>query len=302
MLLLFGLPFLGLSCALGRQLFDTRTGVALVVMLGTSFSIFPYLGIVQTDAAVSVGFLIALIGAIAYQREPGWRPTGLMGLGLGVALASKYSGVLLIPTLVLALWIGDRPSRRCARVIVRTAIVAATGLVVLWVSYATANLAYERGGGGQESIRVYCRDAGVRSVAGAMRSWEPALLRLEAISPSAAQWTTGFVALHLSNRIGTFPSYVAGEIDSGGRWWYFPFVLLLRLPLGLLGVTAAASIAACRHSRNPLKTSSGWHRRATVVLAATAGMYLAVAMTSSINIGIRHLIPVMPILLLPAAR
>jgi hypothetical protein len=48
-------------------------------------------------------------------------------------------------------------------------------------------------------------------------------------------------------------------------------------------------------------TSARAHRRLVLLLAGTAAIYLAVAMTSNYNAGLRHLLPVLPILYLPAA-
>jgi hypothetical protein len=114
-LVAFGLPFLALSCALGGQVAGRSAGVMLSVMLGTSFSVFPYLGIVQTDVGAGVGFLVALVGAIRFQRTADIKSLALMGLGLGLALATKYSGVLLAPALAVAVWLGDGPPRNVSR-------------------------------------------------------------------------------------------------------------------------------------------------------------------------------------------
>jgi hypothetical protein len=104
-LLAFGLPFLALAFALGNQMGGRTAGIMLVVMLGCAFPVFPYLGIVQTDAGSGVGFLLALVGAIRYQRRSDASGLSVMGLGLGVALATKHSGVLLLPTLAIAVWL-----------------------------------------------------------------------------------------------------------------------------------------------------------------------------------------------------
>ncbi|HXO28190.1 MAG TPA: hypothetical protein VOA80_12645, partial [Thermoanaerobaculia bacterium] len=44
-----------------------------------------------------------------------------------------------------------------------------------------------------------------------------------------------------------------------------------------------------------------WRRGFVAILALSAGLYILVAMTSNYNVGLRHLLPILPILYLPAA-
>ncbi len=93
-------------------------------------------------------------------------------------------------------------------------------------------------------------------------------------------------------------------MSSRGRWWYFPAVLLIKTPLPLLAASLAA--LAClvrRRSGGELSTGLGppGYRRATALLLLTAGIYLGAAVTSTYNLGVRHLMPILPFLYLPAA-
>ena len=299
-LLAFGLPFLALAFALGHQMGGRTAGIMLVVMLGCAFPVFPYLGIVQTDAGSGVGFLLALVGAIRYQRRSDANGLSVMGLGLGVALATKHSGVLLLPTLAVAVWLsGEARPRRILRAALRLCCILAIGLAVLWLSYLPVNRSYDSDSG-RAAIRAYCQNRSIKVVDDQMRAVEPALLRLEAISPAAAQWWTGFVALSISNRIGVYPSFLLGEVSSRGWWYYFPLVLLFRVPLAILAATIGAAITT--RMRRPTRCEDeAWRSRAGVVLAASAIVFLGTAMTSTVNVGIRHLLPIMPVLFLPAA-
>jgi len=299
-LLAFGLPFLALAFALGHQMGGRASGVMLVVMLGCAFPVFPYLGIVQTDVGAGVGFLLALTGAVRNQRGVDRWGLAWMGLGLGVALATKHSGVLLLPTLAIAVWLGgEEKPRRILRAAVRLCCILAIGIAVLWLSYLPINRSYDSDSG-RAAIRAYCENRSIKVVDDRMRAFEPALLKLEAISPAAAQWWTGFIALSTSNRIGVYPSFLLGEVSSRGWWYYFPLVLLFRVPLAILAATIGAAIAAarCRPRADP---ADAWRGRAWIVLAAAATVYLGTAMTSTVNLGIRHLLPILPVLFLPAA-
>ncbi len=92
---------------------------------------------------------------------------------------------------------------------------------------------------------------------------------------------------HLGDRHAAF---LLGEKYDGGRAAYFPVAFLLKTPLltlGLLGLTAGG--LALRRLR-----SAGW--RQEVALLALPLLYFAVSVAGEINIGYRHLLPILPFL------
>ncbi len=77
-------------------------------------------------------------------------------------------------------------------------------------------------------------------------------------------------------------AYLAGSVSERGWWYYFPVAFAVKTPLALLALLAAAAAVRGRGIAAPL-------------LAAPA-VYFGVAMTGSIDIGYRHLLPVLPFL------
>jgi hypothetical protein len=73
-----------------------------------------------------------------------------------------------------------------------------------------------------------------------------------------------------------------GEVRKGGWWYYFPVALFFKTPIPFL-ILAAAGISRRRE------------------VALVAGVILAIAMTSDINIGVRHLLPLYAPLAVAAA-
>jgi len=109
-----------------------------------------------------------------------------------------------------------------------------------------------------------------------------------------------FIGLNLvgqHNREG-HDSYILGKLHmagEGGVWYYFPFVFLVKTPLGALLLLGLALCAA------------GFSLRATsvapgiVLLAVPLALYWTSCLTSGINIGVRHLLPVYPLTYVLAA-
>jgi len=114
---------------------------------------------------------------------------------------------------------------------------------------------------------------------------------IQGIKMIAPTFWTGFVDMAYLQQEG-HPSFLWGEARHTGWWWYFPAVLLLKAtpPLLLLGIWGG--ILACRKPtlRNPT----------FFFVIAAAGVLLA-SLPSRVDIGVRHLAPMFPILALIVA-
>jgi hypothetical protein len=314
--LLFALPFPAAAGWLGAELAGRRAGFVLALLLGLSFPVIPYLPLAQTDAAVSLGYALGLAGGIAWVRRGGWGRLAVAGLGCGLAVAAKFSGVLLLPAVFLLPWLPSAwlparsPRLRLRERVAATVLLALCTVLPSWGAYAVANRDYDPETG-RRTIRLYAENRGTLVVGDRMKPLADDLLALEARAPLAAQWVLGFTGIRIQNELGIYPSYVLGRMDSGGRPWYFPFVLLIKTPLVLLFATGAALVAWWRRRQRARgKEERGEEEEAVgsapwavrVGPAVVLALYLGTALTSSYNIGSRHLLPVLPLLYLPAAR
>ena len=80
------------------------------------------------------------------------------------------------------------------------------------------------------------------------------------------------------------PSFFFGHVYQHGIWYYFPVVFLIKSTLALLTSLALTLFAIARgYLRNA---------RALWFLIAPPALYFAVAMSSHLNIGARHILPV----------
>jgi len=79
----------------------------------------------------------------------------------------------------------------------------------------------------------------------------------------------------LDSRAG-ITSYLCGATSRFGGWWYFPFRVLLKTTLALLALFVLGAFVTRATTR---WTMAGW--------AGSALAMIAVAMTSSLDIGVR---------------
>ncbi len=87
-------------------------------------------------------------------------------------------------------------------------------------------------------------------------------------------------------------AYLLGEVSDRGWWYYFPVALALKTSLPLLGLTAVGLFIAVK--------DKGWGK--TAVLWLPPLLFMLLAMTGRITIGYRHILPVVPFLILLAAQ
>lgn len=282
-------PFLFAVFRLGRRFGGRRTGLVLAACAGMAPTSLPYLALSQTDGAVALGFALTLLAAAAFLERPGALRAAGLGLAVGLALAAKFSAVLLAPPLfVLAFRTGQRHGRRAAWL----ALAGLLALGLLWGTYRLANPRYQAERG-RLLIADYCRGTASLIVGDRLAAREAGLLELERISPEAAQFATGLFGVRAQNELGVYATVVFGELRSASRWYFFPLLLISLTPLLLLAASAAALADWWRRGRP-------W-RRENELPALTVAAYLGVALMSSYNVGIRHLLPIFPLLFLPAA-
>ncbi|MBS1855932.1 MAG: glycosyltransferase family 39 protein [Acidobacteria bacterium] len=113
--------------------------------------------------------------------------------------------------------------------------------------------------------------------------WAGYLFTMRGFLPAPNFWQG--LGLILKHNTDGHSSYILGQRHQFGVWYFFPVTLLVKTPLALLLLTAIA--AWVRPKGTP---GAPWSRRmAAPVLYAAA--ILLVAMSSNINIGVRHVLP-----------
>jgi 4-amino-4-deoxy-L-arabinose transferase-like glycosyltransferase len=88
------------------------------------------------------------------------------------------------------------------------------------------------------------------------------------------------------------PAYLSGQVSQDGWWYYFPVTLAVKTPLPLLILAFIGLITAF--------ISQGWRRMVVLWLPPLA--YLGLAMLGRFNIGYRHILPVVPFLIMLASQ
>ena len=310
----------GFALALGlliylwaEEMFGFVAGLFALAMFVFDPNVLANGAMVTTDVGAAFCFVAAMYSFYRYCRTPGWVRLGVAGGALGLALSAKYTGIFLVPMLVLAVvlegWMaGDwRVLWRRVGALVLMGLVA---WVVVWGFYGFRYKAAPAGKELNPALAPYLakmhdqRDARLlRAMAKVRVLPEGYIWGLE--NTKETEWDD--------------PSYFWGKVYRHGNWEYFPVALLIKSTLALLilvalvpaawlwglgGARATASantgVSPLRRKRAPPVEMTGrgggalWSRkgRELVFLLVPVGVYLAISMSSSMDIGARHLLPV----------
>lgn len=278
----------GLSCALGlvlfavaRQFWDRRTALVLLWTYALSPNLLAHARIFTPDLGCSFFVFASTVALYRALRDRGWASVGVAGLALGGALLAKFTGVLLLPCLVLqaVIYVALRRQWRLwPRVLLRLTAIVALALVLVNLFYGFSGTFHR------------LADDTYRS---------PLLLGLQRLPlvrsfplPVPRGYTRGMDIVAYNNRPG-FPAIFLGEIyPDGGTWWYYYIVVCgLKTPLPLL-VAVGAGLLLLR--RCPRKD---WPAIATFAIPVVV-LLLNFSFVAYRQLGLRYILPVWPFAIL----
>ena len=287
-----GLLAIGLSLMVffaACEWFGTTAGLVALVLVTFDPNILGHSALVTTDIGVSLFFLASIFGFYRYVKQPSWQRLALVGLASGLLLATKHSGILLAPMLLLLIgWeVATAPKGTRLRLALRLSgafgAVVVVGVLVLWAFYGFRYAARPAGLALSTSLADYAAPLSHFNSTAVM-----AIAHLRLLPES---YLMGLVDV---KRMAEFyPTFAFGKVYAHGQWWYFPAVILIKTTIGLLALVAAAFFA--------IFTGRLRKGRELAFILIPAGFYLAVAIQAGIDIGARHILPVDTFLFILAA-
>jgi hypothetical protein len=271
---------------------------------------------VTTDVAAAFGILAATYFFVKAVEKDSWKNLALAGVFFGIAQLLKFSMFLLVPYFMLlaAIWgtakalRGEKGERLKAWLLQiplqlkNLAVIFAIGYALIYPVYAvfTANYPAEKQVSDTEFlIGTLAKEPGI---SGTLAKATISMAGNKFTKPYA-EYMLGF--LMVSQRAsGGNTGYFLGEVSGSGWPAYFPIVYALKEPLPLI-ILALAALGAGMLSflKKPRKAIMGLPeatatRFTEMALGIFILVYAVVSIRSPLNIGIRHLMPILPFIYL----
>jgi 4-amino-4-deoxy-L-arabinose transferase-like glycosyltransferase len=288
----FALALLIFSAA--RRMFSTEAAFIALALFVFDPNFLAHGALVTTDVPSACTLFATAYAFYRWRMEPTRKRLILVGLCAGLALVTKFTGILVAPILLLLACfelafpgllspyrdlILDRRGVLFRRFAVGLPLVALIGWATVWAMYGFHFAARPRGLVLHPAFADYVRQlSSPRSIG--ILTW----LDHHYLFPES--WLYGLADTKIT--ADTYTSYFSGHVYPHGNLLYFPacFAIKSTLPFLLLFALAWILIA--------LRWFTA--RREILYLVLPAALYFLVAMTSNMNIGARHLLPIYPFL------
>jgi hypothetical protein len=244
--------------------------------------------LVTTDVAPAC-FLFATVYAFyRYAKAPSiWRIV-LVGVAGGLALASKHTGILIFPILALLalcellcckLTVPDATRnaisyrKKAVQLLGASALAAIISVGVLWTFYG---FRYASRPGGLELNPPFTQY--IQNMPNQVQARALTAVASARILPESFIYGLADIIMSGSN------SSVFGKVYSHEVWFFFPTVFAIKSTLPFLILLALAFVAiATRRLKG---------KREILFLIIPPVLYLAVAIGSDTNFGVRHILPI----------
>lgn len=298
------MPILAVSLLLGvgvfvwsRSLWGPLGGLASLTLYVFCPTILANGALATSDVTAAGTMLLSIAAGWAMLHRLTWGTLWLTALAVGLAAVSKTSSVLLAPVLLglAAYRVVERPPlqvsigplhrgpvvgrlQRVGWFAGAVVVVLAATVLTVWAFYGFRYSTFAVAGANAEFYRdPITLNAGVL---------QPVLefAKRHHLLPEAFCYGTAHAISFAQMR----QAFLNGEYSLTGWWYYFPFTFAVKTPIPTLVTLLLAAVAFARRSdRRSLL-------RRMLPLLAFILVYAGVAITSNLNIGHRHLIPLYP--------
>ncbi len=280
--------------AVAAERFGPRPALAAALLASFCPTLLAHAHLVTTDVSVALFFLLAAASFRSLFETGRLRWAVYGGFMVGGALAAKFSGVLIVPALALmALAEAVRrrlaprppgPPRPAILWMRRGATLLLISLIAIGTVWGVYGFQFETSPDGSYTYARDFRQTRESAVAQALRAARDAQLLPE-------PYLNGFGSMYEDAQRRT--AYAGGRRSDTGWWWYFPYALLVKTPASALLLLGGGVLLAIRRARAAQSRED--------FLLIPCIVYGVVVLTSNLNIGVRHVLPLLPFLFVLAA-
>jgi 4-amino-4-deoxy-L-arabinose transferase-like glycosyltransferase len=297
--LLLSLALAGLVFVWARQRNGARAGLLALTLYAFDPNLIAHSSVVTTDLGATFFVFVSVYCLWQFCRRPTWGRLVLTGVVFGLAQATKFSCLFLAPIFLVLLtwWVLDtrgslplfalpgqsrlRPLwlRRAYLVLGLCLLILVLGFVVLWAVYGFQSRPLLPHEASHPLLDRWIpgQNAALRRVAYALA---------ENVPIPAPAYFSDLAWLQNYSRAG-HPSFLLGQYARSGWWYYFLVAFAIKTPIPTLILLFVAVFLSLRR-RDAARDER--------FLLVPMVLFFAASTFSSIDIGYRNILPVLPFL------
>ncbi len=267
-----------------REMFGTGAAFIALTLLTFDPNLLAHGALITTDVGLACFMFLSVYMFYRFLKSPSALRLIMAGVAVGLVLAAKHTGLLVLPILflltlceiILNIFGAKRnnTARHALKLLGSLALITLIGWLVLWSTYRFRYDARPDGLQLNPPLVEYVQ--GLKPA----EAWPISTAARWHILPES--YLYGLVDVKLTANYYT--SYVLGKVYAHGVWFYFPVAFLIKSTSGVLALLllSLGVIATRRLDR----------RREILFLVVPVIFYLLVALTVGMNIGVRHILVV----------
>jgi hypothetical protein len=268
-----------------RELFGEGVALLAVAMFSLEPTVLAHGRVVHTDLPAEFVYLLFFFALLRYFKTRTLRSALWLGLISGLALITKFSMIVLLPILTCLVVCGIVFASRLAvnrkKVLLHAGLVLCLLLLVINIAYRFERPKLEPGD--VKWVQAKSPEN--------FDNWMTFFRVGSTVLPTYYLFGQYNVMLH--NRDGHATSLL-GQYSTKGWWYYFPVAFALKTTVPFLLAAIAGIVWALYQLLMRKDNRFVW-------LLLPLAIYLALSMSSHINIGVRHLLPAYSFLFIAAA-
>jgi hypothetical protein len=257
-----------------REMFGTGAAFIALTLVAFDPNLLAHGALITTDVGLACFMFLSVYMFYRFVKSPSALRLVTAGVAVGLVLAVKHTGLLVLPILFLLTLCEIVLKKSALKLFGSLALIVLIGWVVLWSTYRFRYDARPNGLQMNPPLVEYVK--GLKPYEASPIS---VMARLHVLPES---YLYGLADVKLTANYYT--SYLLGKVYAHNVWFYFPVAFLIKSTIGVLALfLLAAGVIATRRLNCP---------REILFLVVPVIFYLAVALTVGMNIGVRHILVV----------
>ena len=279
------------------KMFSWKEALIAVALVASEPTLIAHGSLATTDMPIAATLFLAVVALYLFCEKPVLLRASALGVAIGSTLASKHTALPAMSLLVILLavhlgltWRDHSPEgmtfgKQVLRSVGGFAFALVLGWTCLWGTYRFRYYALPHAQ--QESMPFTSQPSASKGLSARL---EPVELWIHHAHIFPEAYVFGLADILNENNAN--PMVIFGKKYPVGRWYYFPAAFSIKTSLALL----ILFIVGLLQSRLYRK-----HTREMAFLLIPGLGYFAFGMSSGLDIGIRHILPVYPFFIATAA-
>ncbi len=306
----------------GKELAGTLGGLLALTLYAFDPNILGHNHFVTTDLGIAGFMMLSFYYFLKFIKDPTWKNVTIGGIFLALVQLTKFSSIMLFPIFGLVAIIyplvkkipAEEKSasifklKKLGEYLGKSIIAFAFSLFIVWLFYAFNTYAMPKEKLA-ETINFYFSPTDTENIKNVYTNKTLLALNGTALLRPLSEYFLG-IAMVFKRVSGGNGAYFMGQVSNTAFPSYFPTVFSLKEPLVMLFLMLFALIVAFWNNLKAfldrfkkVAEKSPWltafqdylrHNIETLAMLAFILLYAYISITGNLNIGFRHLFPILP--------